>query len=96
MYLVAPISWDHHLVFILPATALVVALLLNGSVRGKLPIFLFIALCLIAWRMNLESTMLKKGWWSLLASFKFFSVMGLWAFFLFRLHRARLAPIAGN
>lgn len=90
MYLIAPVSWDHHLVFILPAAALAIALILNGSVQGKLlPAMLVLALCLISWRMNLDSAMLKKGWWSLLASFKLFSVMGLWFFFVQRLHRSR-------
>lgn len=90
MYLIAPVSWDHHLVFILPAAALTIVLILNGSVKGKwLPVMLLLALCLIAWRMNLERPILEKGWWSLLASLKFFSVLGLWLFFVRRLHGSR-------
>jgi hypothetical protein len=87
MYLVAPVSWDHHLVFILPSAALALVLILNGSPRGAVAILLGVALSLIAWRMNLDAPIFKKGWWSLLASLKFFSVAGLWVFFLQRLYR---------
>jgi len=93
VYLVAPVSWDHHLVFIFPATCLTLALMLNGEVRGKTGVVLGVALCLIAWRMNLDASLFTKRRWNLLGSTKFFSVMTLWAFYAQRLYRSGRKPI---
>jgi len=87
VYLVAPVSWDHHLVFVLPSALIALELLLNGLVRGETAITVSVALFLVATRMNLEAPMFQKQWWSLLASMKFLSVLGLWAFFASRLYR---------
>lgn len=88
VYLVAPVSWDHHLVFVLPSAVLALTLILNGAARGRTGTVLAIALCLIAWRMNLDLPLFSKHWWTLLASLKFYAVMALWVFFARRLYAA--------
>ena len=89
-YLVAPISWDHHLVYILPATLLAIRLLTAGEVTGRTSIAVAACLFLIAWRLPIDLPLLTRGWWTLLISAKLYPVLGLWVFFLARMRTVAL------
>jgi Ca2+/Na+ antiporter len=88
MYLVAPVSWDHHLVYVLPAAILALGFILEGRIRGKAAFGLAVILCMLAWRVELDVSFFKKHWWTLLGFVKFYAVAALWVFFVVRLARA--------
>jgi alpha-1,2-mannosyltransferase len=89
IFLVAPLSWDHHLVYILPAAVIAIASLVSGTVSGtvnaKAAVAILLALFLMAWRMPFDHPNLMHGWWTLLISVKFYPVVLLWLFFMSRL-----------
>jgi len=87
IYLVAPLSWDHHLVYILPACLPALSLLVSGSVRGKAKAAILIALFFIAWKLPFLEFNFQGGWWTLLISLKFYGVAFLWLFFINRLRQ---------
>src|SRR6185437_8020110 len=88
MYLVAPISWDHHLVYVLPAAILALGFIVQEKVRGRAAFWLAVTLCVLAWRVELDVSLFQKQWWTLLGFVKFYAVAALWAFFAIRLARA--------
>lgn len=88
MYLVSPISWDHHLVYILPAAVLALGYVVEERVRGKAVFGLAMILCLLAWRIELDASLFQKYWWTLLGFPKLYAVAALWVFFLVRMARA--------
>jgi hypothetical protein len=78
MVIVAPLSWQHHLVFVLPSIV-VAAVLVMGS--EKAPVWRWVvgvSSFLLAWRWTLESTLLREGLTTLLISVKFYAVCALW------------------
>jgi hypothetical protein len=91
IFLIAPLSWDHHLVYILPVAVLAISLIVSGSTRGKTAVMVVAALFLIAWRIPFDHPILLHGWWTLLISIKFYPVVVLWLFFVRRLHRPEAA-----
>jgi alpha-1,2-mannosyltransferase len=96
IFLVAPLSWDHHLVYILPAAVLAISLIVNGPARGKTAVMVAAALFLIAWKIPFDHPVLLHGWWTLLISIKFYPVVVLWLFFIRRLHQSGSAVAAGQ
>lgn len=100
IFLIAPLSWEHHLVYILPAALLAIHHLVTSQVRGAWAILLPAALALIAWRVPFNEPALTHGWWTLLISIKFYATMILWLYFLRRLARAgrsqAVAPAASE
>jgi hypothetical protein len=88
MYLVAPVSWDHHLVYVLPAAILALGFIVERKIRGKAAFGLAVILCMLAWRVELDASLFKKHWWALLGFAKFYAVVALWIFFAVRLARA--------
>jgi alpha-1,2-mannosyltransferase len=87
MYLVAPFSWDHHLVFIIPAALLAILSLLSS--RHSLLKLFSVGLCifLVAWPIPVYSSLLQHGLLQLGASTKLYAVFGLWTFFVITLTR---------
>jgi len=87
IFLIAPLSWEHHLVFILPACLLVIGHLASG--RGPaLPAVLAIAsVMIIGWPLKFLFNIENQGILNLLVSLKFFAVVGLWIYFLRDLRR---------
>lgn len=85
MYLVAPISWEHHLVFVLPAAIVALKLLLDSRERGVLELIVILAILLLAWRFPLWARVLKDGVLTLGISLKFYAVLCLWAFLSMRI-----------
>jgi len=87
-FLIAPLSWDHHLVYILPCATLAISLIVNGAVAGKMvPAVLVAALFTIAWKLPIYDPGLCQGWWVLFISVKFYAVVALWMFYMYRLWR---------
>jgi peptidoglycan/LPS O-acetylase OafA/YrhL len=91
IFLVAPLSWDHHLVYILPTVVLAIRYLASGKVGPKGSTIMVAALFLLAWNIPLDQPGWKDGWWTLLISVKFYSVMALWIFFVCRIRQSVLA-----
>lgn len=79
MYLVSPLSWEHHLVFLLPS--LVVALhAVTEHGRSFLPMGLMLAFCIlgIALPLPIDHPFLSHGPWVHLISLRTYVVMVLW------------------
>jgi hypothetical protein len=87
IYLIAPISWDHHLVFVLPALISALGLILQGTIRGKAAFAVAVPVLMLAWRYQMDARLFKKHWWTLLGFAQFYAVAALWIFFLVRLAR---------
>ncbi len=87
IFIVAPLSWDHHLVYILPAIVVVIDRLVCGSIRGIAAATLTGAVCLAAWKLPLDHPVFQHGWWTLLISAKFYPVVALWLYFLYRMYQ---------
>jgi hypothetical protein len=90
--LVAPLTWESHLVFALPAAFLGIPMLLSG--RGNRAWQLTVAVCLstLAWSIPVDSPGLTKGLWTLVIPVKFYATILLWIFFIqqtWRSDRAR-------
>jgi alpha-1,2-mannosyltransferase len=96
IYLIAPLSWDHHLVYIFPAGVLAISLLGSGQIQGKSSVIIAAALLLLAWRIPIDRLDITRSWWTLLMSAKLYPVIVLWLFFLHRLHKMRYAVISFN
>lgn len=81
MFMVAPISWDHHLVLILPA----IYISFLEAIRRKWYLWL-IPLAGIAYflalNFNFNDPAYREGWLTLLISAKLYAVMVLWIFFM--------------
>ena len=88
MFLIAPVSWEHHFVYLLPSLVLVILLLLSGEIRGHWRWILALSLCLIGWRIPITDPGLTKGWWTLLISAKFYPAVALFVFFVLETLRA--------
>jgi hypothetical protein len=82
MFLIAPVSWEHHFAYLLPSLVLVIVLLLSGNIRGHWRWIAALSLCLIAWRIPITDPRLTKGWWTLLISAKFYPAVALFVFFV--------------
>lgn len=82
IFLIAPVSWEHHFVYLLPSLVLVLVMLLQGEVHGHWRWITAISLCLIAWRIPFQAPGLKSGIWTLLISAKFYPAVALWLFFV--------------
>jgi hypothetical protein len=92
IYMIAPLSWDHHLIYVQPALVLTISLLVSGSIRGKLAPLLMGCLMLISWRFPVDRWDLTHGWQTLLLSAKLYPIAILWFFYIRRLrHGATLA-----
>jgi hypothetical protein len=85
MFLVAPLSWEHHLAYVLPAALFAVHYLLGGGVRRGVAAAVIAALFVIAWDFPRDDMYLLKGWLAPLNTIKFFAAAGLWVFLAERL-----------
>ena len=80
MFLVAPLSWEHHLVLVLPAA--LIAVRRAVAPRGC-PVWLVVvalSAVILAWDLPLESPEIASGIWTLGISIKLYAVMGLWLY----------------
>jgi len=96
IFLIAPLSWDHHLVYILPAAVLAISLLLRGEVPHPKAVAVIAALFLMAWHIPFDHPALMRGWGTLLISVKFYPVVVLWLFFVSRVSRREPALVPND
>ncbi len=77
LFLIAPISWDHLLVLVLPCLYLAAQ---RALVRRSIPLALFIAVAagLLAWQFPYDDPAFRHGLATLMNSLKFFVVVALW------------------
>lgn len=87
IFLIAPVSWEHHFVYLLPSLILVLLLLLEGRVHGEWRWITALSLCLIAWKLPFQMPVLSSGIWTLLISIKFYPAVALWLFFVVQMRR---------
>jgi hypothetical protein len=80
MFLIAPLSWEHHLVYALPAALFAIDFLLRGRARGAVAFAVVAALFVIAWDFPRDEMYLIKGPLAPLNTIKFFAAFGLWVF----------------
>lgn len=80
MFLVAPLSWEHHLVYALPAALLAIDFLLKGKTRLPAAVGALAALFVLAWELPREDWFQLQGVLGLSNAIKFFAALGLWLF----------------
>jgi hypothetical protein len=80
MFLVAPLSWEHHLVYALPAALFAIHFLLKGPTRPPAACGALAALFVIAWELPRDDWFPLHGVLGLSNALKFFAAFGLWLF----------------
>jgi hypothetical protein len=89
IFLIAPFSWDHHLVVALPSIFVALYLLLHTEMK-KLKITTIIigfSALSLAWNLPLASQGLKNGIFSLAISIKMYAAIIIWIYLLQCLHK---------
>lgn len=81
MYLVAPFSWDHHLVFLLPAIYVATLSVLGTKHQVAWLIPLSIVALVLASDYPFNHPLFHSGTFTLLISLKFYAVTLLWAIY---------------
>lgn len=85
MYLIAPLSWDHHLVLVLPSIILIIYLLVYHEKKLTSVIIVGLSVLLLGWKLNLGSPSLTSGLLTLVISIKLYAVIVLWIYLVIRL-----------
>jgi hypothetical protein len=80
MFLVAPLSWEHHLVYALPAALFAIHFLLTGRTHPLAALGALATLFVIAWELPRDDWFPLQGVLALSNAVKFFSALGLWLF----------------
>ena len=83
MFLVSPLAWEHHLVFVLPSLVVACTLVLNRR-RPSAVWACLLAVCalVIALPLPIDHPALRYGLWVHLISLRTYAVLGLWAILL--------------
>lgn len=79
-FLVAPLSWEHHLVYALPAALFAIHFLLTRTTHPLAALGALAALFVIAWDFPRDDMYQLKGLAGLSNAVKFFAAFGLWLF----------------
>jgi hypothetical protein len=79
-FLVAPLSWEHHLVYALPAALFAIHFLLKGPTRPATALGALAALFVVAWELPRDDWFHLQGMLALSNALKFFGALGLWLF----------------
>jgi alpha-1,2-mannosyltransferase len=103
MFLVAPFSWIHHLVFVLPAALIALRRTLGRDSTGLPRLAVLAALIVLALRLPVWAEALKTGVLTLGISIKLYAVVLVWVFFAAELWKrsgsraivARSTPTSG-
>ncbi|MEN8006793.1 MAG: glycosyltransferase family 87 protein [Candidatus Krumholzibacteriota bacterium] len=85
IFLIAPLSWEHHLVFVLPAALLAVVHIFRGRMSVYVAVPVGLATGILAWPLSYLFRIEGGGPMSLLVSLKFYSTVTLLVYFLSRL-----------
>ncbi len=76
MYLVAPLSWEHHLVYVLPSILVVLISCLAGQFSNRPVIVVVVLVSIVALALHLPVSLLQFG-------LKSMAVLCLWAFIIY-------------
>jgi hypothetical protein len=88
MFLIAPFSWEHHHVLVLPAILVALHSVLFSGNRKALQILIAIAACVIAWKVHHAWPGFQTGILRLAISTKFYAVLILWIVLLWSLRQS--------
>lgn len=91
MYLVAPLSWDHHLVYLLPATLVTFNFIFTSDSTRLLRSTLLVPLFILAWKYPFDHGLLRNGLPILAISVKFYVILGIWSFFAYSIWKASMS-----
>lgn len=86
MYLVAPISWDHHLVFILPSIFVLLSHFISNNSLGGSFWGVVILSAILSVNFDLSHPIFQNGIIGIFVSMHFFSVLGIWFINLLTIH----------
>lgn len=78
MYLVAPISWDHHLVFILPSIFVLLNNFISKNFLGGSFWVVIVLSVTLSVNFNLSHPFFQNGIFGIFVSMHFLSVLGIW------------------
>ncbi|MDB5331266.1 MAG: hypothetical protein JWP03_2417, partial [Phycisphaerales bacterium] len=88
-FLVAPLAWEHHLVYVVPAVVVAILLALRGGGASSRSVGVILAAaCVIGWPLAIAKLPLPRLPQVLLVSVKLYAVLVVWAFLLIRLWRS--------
>ena len=93
MFLLAPLAWDHHLTYGLPAARAAISLIFTGPLPRITITVLLCALLLMTWKLPLDDHAITQGWLTLLISAKMYPVVALWILFVSRMQRRATATV---
>jgi alpha-1,2-mannosyltransferase len=93
MFLVAPISWDHHLAFLIPAILIALYRVTVLENDWLWLILVAVASLLLAFNYPFALPAFRQGVLSLLISAKFFAICVIWLFFVLKLSKRSKVPI---
>jgi hypothetical protein len=88
MFLVAPLSWEHHIVYVLPSALMAVRMLFRGGARARVVVPVVASLFVLAWDFPRDEMFFLTGPLAITNTLKFFAVYVLWAFCTSRLREA--------
>jgi alpha-1,2-mannosyltransferase len=95
IYLIAPYSWEHHLVFILPAVLMGITEFIHAEHLRLSHLLIVLCVFLIAWEISFGALEWRRGYWTLLISAKFYAVFALWMIYIFHMF-SKLKLMAKN
>ncbi len=89
MVLLAPLSWESHLVFAFPAVLLALHMLAQEKDKLWWDGAGIIAASLIAWPLPIDVSGLTRGLWTLLIPVKFYALLVIWLYLVRAVWRSR-------
>lgn len=87
-FLVAPLSWEHHLIYVLPSALLSIRILLRDGAPPLMLASVLASLFVLAWDLPRDEMFFLSGALAATNTIKFFAVFILWAFCAGKLHEA--------
>lgn len=98
MFMVAPLSWEQHLIFVLPPALIAIYLLFINRQSYLTYMFVIPSLLILYYALPLASPALANGALTLAISIKLYAVTAIWFFFVLQVYRSseEEAPIDGD
>ncbi len=87
-FLVAPLSWEHHIVYVLPSALLTIHMLVRDGARTRVLPAMLASLFVLAWDFPRDEMYMLSGVLAITNAIKFFAVFLLWGFCAWRLREA--------
>jgi hypothetical protein len=85
MFLVAPLSWEHHIVYVLPSALMTIQMLFKDGARKRVLVPVLASLFVLAWDIPRDEMFNLSGVLAITNTIKFFAVFVLWIFYVSRL-----------